>query len=326
MGLRVLLLALGLGLGGAPASALERGESCVLQAPLPMVVTQRSGTIELTIDKGVEVTVVASGDEGRTGISTGDAAGTVATRDLEAACAGTLQSCRLTAPVTMFEQTRSDSKAWRLKPGAVVSVLRTGKVWTHLRLADLEGFARQEELTPVCQVVTPEASETEVTVEVERGDGPGLLFQPFLLEKNAPAGEADAVADLFFERLAIYRPDVARLPLSTTTTREAVKWKAHAGAAAAAARSAGLSYAVIGQVSVEAGDGKTALVLNLAVVDARAEKVLKGIKVRPTLKPEDLWIENALATLLPYVSAAPGAKPPPTVKGQSTSTPTPPLR
>ena len=168
-------------------------------------------------------------------------------------------------------------------------------------------------------------TETEVSVEVERGDGPGVLFQPFLLEKDAPAGEADAVAALFFERLAIYRPDVARLPLSATT-REAVKWKAHAGAAAAAARSAGLSYAVIGQASVEIVDGKTALVLNLAVVDARAEKVLKGIKVRPTLKPEDFWIENALATLLPYVSAAPGAKPPPTLKGQSTSTSTPPLR
>ena len=166
MGLRVQLLALGLGLVTMPAFALDRGERCVLQAPLPMVVAQRSGTIEVTIDKGVEVTVVASGDEGRTGISTGDAAGTVATRDLEAACAGTLQSCRLTAPVTMFEQTRSDSKAWRLKPGAVVSVLRTGKVWTHLRLADLEGFDRQEELKPACQSVLPEVTETEVSVEV----------------------------------------------------------------------------------------------------------------------------------------------------------------
>lgn len=321
---RVLLLAMGLGLGAVPASALSRGESCVLQAPLPMVVTQRQGRVEVTIDKGVEVTVVAPGDEGRTGVSTGDAAGTVATRDLEAACAGTLQSCRLTAPVTMFEQTRSDSKAWRLKPGATVSVLRTGKVWTHLRLADLEGFARQDELKPACEFVVPEAGEVEVTVEVERGDGPGVLLLPFLLEKNAPAGEADAVADLFFERLAIYRPDAARLPLSTT--RDAVKWKAHTEAAAVAARSAGLTYAIIGQASVDASGGKPALVLNLAVVDARAKKILKGIKVRPTLKPEDLWMENALAVLLPYLSAAPGAKAPPTLKGQSTSTPTPPIR
>jgi hypothetical protein len=37
-------------------------------------------------------------------------------------------------------------------------------------------------------------------------------------------------------------------------------------------------------------------------------------------------MENALAVLLPYLSAAPGAKTPPTLKGQSTSTPTPPLR
>lgn len=313
-----------MGLGAVPALAMERGESCVLQAPLPMVVTQHKGRVEVTVDKGVEVTVVVPGDEGRTGISTGDATGTVATADLEAACAGTLQSCRLTAPVTMFEQTRSDSKAWRLKPGATVSVLRSGKVWVHLRLADLEGFARQEELTPVCTPVAPEVGDVEVTVEVERGDGPGVLFQPFLLEKNTPAGEADAVADLFFERLAIYRPDVARLAL--TTSRDAVKWKVHTEAAAVAARSAGLNYAIIGQASVETSGGRSALVLNLAVIDARAKKILKGIKVRPTLKPEDLWMENALAVLLPYLSGAPGAKAPPTLKGQSTSTPTPPLR
>jgi hypothetical protein len=320
---RVLVVMGGLA-AAVPASALERGESCVLQAPLPMVVTQHNGRVEVTVDRGVEVTVVVSGDEGRTGISTGDATGTVATRDLEAACAGTLQTCRLTAPVTMFEQTRSDSKAWRLKPGGVVSVLRSGKVWTHLRLADLEGFARQDELKPACEFIAAEAAEVEVTVEVERGDGPGVLLLPFLLEKNAPAGEADAVADLFFERVAIYRPDAARLPLSTP--RDAVKWKAHTEAAAVAARSAGLNYAIIGQTSVDTSAGTPALVLNLAVVDARAKKILKGIKVRPTLKPEDLWMENALAVLLPYLSVAPGAKAPPTLKGQSTSTPTPPLR
>lgn len=310
----------------SPVGAMERGERCVLQAPLPLVVQSPRGRVELTVDPGVEVTVVAVGAEGRTGISTGDASGTVSTSDLDAACAGTLQACALTGPVTMFEKTRSDSKAWRVKAGATLNVLRSGKAWSHVRVDDLEGYCKADDLKPVCRpkaIDTGATRDGEIAEQVERAEGPGVLYLPFLLDQNAPAGQADAVADLFFEQLAIYRPDVARLPLAGD--RAAVKWKKHTDETSTRARDAGMNYAIVGQLSTEAIDGKQGLVLNLAVVDTRARAVLKGIRVRPTLKPGDVWIDNALAVLLPFVASAPNAPAPPTMKGPP-STPAPPTK
>ena len=130
--MRVLLMIITLS-SSTTALAFERGETCTLQSPLPMVMRRAEGRVESTVDAGTEVVVQVIGDEWRIRISTGDATGSVSARDLEAACAGTLQLCRLNDTITMYENTRSDSRAWKLKSGATVSVLRSGKVWSHLR-------------------------------------------------------------------------------------------------------------------------------------------------------------------------------------------------
>lgn len=300
----------------SPTMALVKGESCTLQSPLPMVVNRPQGRIEATLDRGVVVTVLVVGDEGRSRVTTGDAAGSVATRDLESACAGTLQICRLESPVMLYAKTRSDSQAWRLKAGATVSVLRIGKTWAHVRVDDLEGFSKSDEVKAGCRGsaggVVEDTVETEITEDVERGEGPGILFLPLLLEGTAPAGPTSELGDLLFERLAAYRPDAARLP--QTTGLAAGKWKADVDKASARARSAGFAYVVVGKVGAETVDGKVLLVLSTAIVDANANTILKAARVRPTTRRQDPWPEQLLATLLSVVDDAPDGRIPTAAK------------
>jgi hypothetical protein len=305
------------------SAALSTGQRCTLQTPVSVLMNSAGGRVELTLEKGVAIVVEESG-EVRTAISAGSTSGTVSTADLVAACAPPAVKCKLRASLTMYEQTRSDSKAWHLKPGSVVAVLRSGKVWSQLQVAELEGFSLQEDVKAVCVAIVERPVEVEEVAPIERGDGPGVVYQPFLIDGSIPVGEVDAVGELLFERLSVYRPDAARLPAAGS--RAAVKWKAHADAAAAKARSAGVAYAVIGQASRDPDGGPTSLIVNLVVVDAQTKKVLKGIKVRPTKKPTDPWLDNALAVLLPHLASAPGARPPPTMRGESSSSEMTPLR
>ncbi len=294
-----------------PAVAIEKGDVCTVKSPLPMVVNRPEGRIESTIDRGVDVTVVVVGDEGRARITTGDATGSVATRDLEAACAGTLQVCRLNDDVMLYEKTRSDSQAWRLKPGALVSVLRSGKTWSHVRAADLEGFVKAEEIRGRCALdaggVVTDTDEPELTEDVERGEGPGILFLPFVVEGAAAANDADAVGDLLYDRLGAYRPDAARLPMTVPRTS---RWKANAESARARARAAGFAYAVVGKLAVEEIDGKSGLVLSVALLDSKSGRVLKGARVRPTTRLDDTWPETVLAAVLPFAGTAPQGRVP----------------
>ena len=304
----VIALLLGVAL---PVGAVEKGDVCKVKSPLPMVLNRPQGRIESTIDRGTQVTVLAVGDEGRSRVTTGDATGSVATRDLEAACAGTLQLCRLNDEVMLFEKTRSDSQAWRLKPGAFLSVLRTGRVWSHVRSEDLEGFVKSDEFRGRCAMETGGAvvdpAEPDVTEAVERGEGPGILFLPFVLEGAAPLNDSDEVGDLFYDRLAAYRPDAARVPLNVD---RGARWKVHAESARNRARAAGFTYAMIGRTSVEDVDGKGVLVLSIALLDSKSGRILKGARVRPTTRLDDTWPETVLAALLPLTTPAPNGKAP----------------
>lgn len=307
-----------------PAGAVEKGDVCRVKTALPMIVNRPQGRIETSVDRGVEVTVLAVGDEGRSRVTTGDATGSVSTRDLEAACAGTLQLCKVVDDVTLYEKTRSDSQAWNMKPGAMVSVLRSGKVWSHVRSEDLEGFVKADELRGRCALetggVVVDTEEPELTEEVERGEGPGILFLPFIIEGAAPVGDVDDVGDLFFDRLGAYRPDAARLPL--TIDRKS-RWRTHAESARARARATGFAYALIGKVGVEDDGGKGVLVLSIALLDTKSGRVLKGARVRPTARIDDTWPENVLSALLPLTASAPnGRTPPPPASPMPTTTPT----
>ncbi|MDP2344924.1 MAG: hypothetical protein Q8O67_28520 [Deltaproteobacteria bacterium] len=299
------------GLSALPAFALEKGDVCTLKAALMVTINRPEGKVETTLDAGTDIEVVVVGDEGRTRINTGDAKGAVATRDLEAACAGTLQMCRLTKELILFEKNRSDSRSWKIKQGAPVSVLRTGKVWAHVRVDDLEGFAKADELTPRCPLISgsdvKETGEPGATEEVERGEGPGVLLLPLILEGAAPVGTADVLLDSFFDRLAYYRPDAARLPIEGARD---LNWKKHVADSAARGRGAGLAYVVVGKLAVETVADKGALVVSLALVDTASGATLKAVRARPTMKAEDTWAESTLFVLLPLMRTAPGARQP----------------
>jgi hypothetical protein len=300
-------------LGGAgSAHALDVGQSCKLKASLPASVTTGRGSAESVLDVGAEVTALFVGAEGRSRVKSGSLTAVVATSDLDAACAGTLRLCRASSLFLLYESNRSDSIASSIPVGTPVSVLRAGKVWAHLRAGAVQGYATVEDLKAHCATedgaglgsADAEGPGTEI---VERGEGPGVLYLPFVLEGGAPAGVADSLAEGLFERLSYYRPDIGRLPLALERTGA---WKAHLASAAARAKAAGLAYALVGRLGPEEGQPASAgLVVSVALVDAASGKTLKGVRARPaTGDAEHAWTEPVLLALVPLMSAAPGSR------------------
>lgn len=325
-----LALALAVGLA-VPAAAFERGDTCDLKAPLKVTMKGRAGQVETTLERGAQIEVVSVSDGGISLILSGELKGRVATVDLESACLGHLRSCTLSSPVMMYESNRSDSRSWRVKPGATVSILKKGKTWAAVRVEDLQGFVKSSEITGACARRDDdddgigrgqdgdqghdlgEGGEggDGPAEAVERGDGPGVLLLPFHLEGAAPAGDADALADDLFARLAFYRPDAGRLGAEGSRDRP---WKEQIASSARRARAADTAFVLVGRVAIEPApvggrrDDLDRYLLQLAVVDAKSGKVLKAVRAHPTLRPGDTWAELALAALLPSVPAAPGSK------------------
>lgn len=316
----VVVVALGL-------PTLERGDTCTLKSPLPISMRTKAGLVDTTLDKGTDIEVVGVSDGGSARIRAGDVKGDVSSADLEGACSGTLRRCTLKSPVMMYEQNRSDSKSWRIKEGATVSVLKQGKTWAAVRVEDLRGFVKSDEIRGACNAQSGSAaldgdgsdggdgdsarpSDEVVSVEeVERGEGPGVLFLPFALEGAAPAGNADQLLSTLYDRGAYYRPDAARLPVEGS---RAVEWKALVTTAARRARGADVAFVIVGRLAMEAPKPEAPLVerhlLQLGVVDAKTGNVLKAVRIRPTLDIRDVWADKALASLLPSIPAAPNSK------------------
>jgi hypothetical protein len=297
----------------APSFAFERGDTCTIKSSLSITVKRPNGTLELTLDKGTDIEVISVSDGGSTLIFAGDLKGVVSTLDLEHACAGTLRACKLKDPVMMFEQNRSDSKSWRVKPGAEVMVLKKGKTWAAVRVGDLQGFVKSPDIANACVAVDDDADGDDGPTEaVERGEGPGVLLLPFDLEGAAPAGDADALLDELFNRVAFYRPDAGRLGVEGSRD---IPWKDRVVAAAKRAKRAETAYVIVGRIAIEpkpadkpASEWVDRYLLQLALVDAKTGKVVKGVKAHPTMRAQDQWAENALAVLIPPIPAAPGSK------------------
>lgn len=302
-----------------PAAAVETGDTCKVRSTLAITMKGAAGVINATVDPGTTIEVLLVGESGFSRIRAGEMVGSVSTLDLESACSGTLRMCKLATPVQMYEENRSDSKSYLLKEGASLSVLKRGKTWAAVRIEDLTGFVKTEDIKKSCIAVagvadTPATEGGDASVEaVERGEGPGLLLMPFHLEGVAPAGAADALLDALFDRAAFFRPDAGRVGLEGSRD---LPWKKQVDAAAKRARGAEMAFALAGRLSVEAPSKEDPLteryLLQLAIVDAKTGKVVKGARVRPTLNPQDDWADRALAALLPPLPAAPGARLPPT--------------
>jgi hypothetical protein len=304
-------------LGAAPpVRALAVGEACTLKAPLPVTVQQSRATFDTTFDAGSEVSVLYVGDNGRARVSNGDLKGVVLTKELEAACAGTLRLCTATGAFSLYERNRSDSTSWPVVAGMNVSILRSGKVWAHLIVSDREGFSPVTDVEARCSVRVRQRGDGSTAApgaekdtesrgppveDVERGDGPGVLVLPFALEEGVPAARADQLAAGFYERLAYFRPDVGQVP---SLGSRVIGWKDHVDGATRRARATGHAYALVGRVARENGED----VVSLAVIDAASGRTLKGVRARPRADGDDDWSEPALASLLPPLAAAPGSR------------------
>ncbi len=312
---------LAVSLAGAHAGAIEPGGRCSLKAPLTVTIYRRAGSIEDTLERGSDVELISVSDTGIARVRAGDVKANVAFADLDSACSGTLRMCTLRSPVLMYEQNRSDSKSWRIKTGADVNILKEGKTWAAVRTANLVGFVKSGDMNRACQLRNAAAGATAPgssdnggggTGEyVERGDGPGILLLPFDLEGGAPATTAAALFNLLFQRVGYYRPDSGRAGVDEK--RKPTPLHEQIAAAARRAQGAGMAYALIGRFSLapaapgQAVEGKG--VLELAVVDAKSAKVLKGVRLTgPTTQAADPWPERALAALLAVLAPAPGSK------------------
>jgi hypothetical protein len=301
------------------AHALVAGDACSLKATLPVIVQSGGTNVPTTFDAGTDVRLLYVEDSGGRGrISNGAVRGVVTMRELEAACAGTLRLCRATSAFSLFERNRSDSRSWPVSPGTAVSVLRAGKVWAHLLVAEKEGFATVVDVNGRCSADDGGATEPSErphaddasgapVEDVERGEGPGILVLPFVLDDGAPVPVADRLAATFDEHLRTYRPDVGHLPLLGSRT---VAWKDHVDGAIKRARAVGLAYALLARVSPEPA-GKAdggGLVVSIAVIDVASGKTLKGVRAHPTSLDDDSWSDPALASLLPAIAPAPGGR------------------
>jgi hypothetical protein len=327
------LVVIALALATAPAAhALVAGDVCTVKSVLPVRVESGSTNVATTFDDGTEVRVLYVDDTGRARITNGAVRGVVVTHELEAACAGTLRLCRAKGGFSLFERNRSDSRSWPVTSGALFSVLRAGKVWAHLRAGEQEGFATVADVDDHCSADLESATTTTTEpaaaddpgaspVEVvDRGDGPGILVLPFLLDEGAPAPAADRLATTFDEHLRTYRPDVGHLPLLGSRT---VAWKEHVDGAVKRARAAGLAYALLAKVGPDASKAG-GFVVSIVVVDVASGKTMKAVRARPTALDDDTWTEPALASLLPAVAAAPGGRLPTNHPATTATTEAPP--
>ncbi len=128
---------------------------------------------------------------------------------------------------------------------------------------------------------------------------------PFALQGSSSAGVADALTDVFFDGLALYRPDAARLPF---LGERSMGLKQLIDQAALRARAAGMQWAIIGALSEEAGsDGRITWVLSLGLVEALTGKMVKGIRAKTATQELGPWVNSTLSVLLPIVPSAPGS-------------------
>jgi hypothetical protein len=219
----------------------------------------------------------------------------------------------------MFEKNRSDSRSFKIKEGADVSLLKRGKVWAAIRVGDLVGFVDSKEIARNCKSTAPEEvvvfdeSIDGPVASVERGDGPGVLLLTFSLEGNAPTGVADAYFQNLWERTGLYRPDAGKLD---DESLRKLPWKKAVDASLQRAKGADMAYVLIGRVSIDdtpppAGQVVAeSYVLQLGIYDTKSGKLLKGVRVKPSTRLDDRWAENALSKLLPEIAAAPGSRNP----------------
>jgi TolB-like protein len=299
-------------LGAAGAAAFEDGDVCKLKAPLEITVRSRAGQVRAQVEAGQEVEVRGVGDT-TLRVHAGETEGLVAATDLEAACAGSLRLCRVADTVVLVERTDGTGRSFRIKAGADLSVLREGREWGQVRIGDLEGYVKSDELGVRCKTEGGggEASAgAEEPVSSDRADGPGVLVVPFYVASGDVSEKvADALSTALFDELGVYRPDAVLADQALLAKDKQIRTlplKPAQADAAKRAQSAGLAYAVTGRLE-RAGEG---YVLSVVVVEAKTGKVVKAVKARPTVAAEDPWATAALAVLLPGVAPAPGSKVP----------------
>jgi hypothetical protein len=307
-------------LSARPARALQAGESCRLRNPLLVTVQVAPSLLEATFDPGTETVVRSVLDDGRLHVTDGNLKGFVDAKVLEAACAGTLRTCRALRTFSMFQSNRSDSMSWPVLMDAAVHVLRRGKVWAHLMVEHREGFAPVASLTAHCrgdgsgeaQNGTEQLDLQAAPVEVvDRGEGPGVLLLPFLVDGDIAPSRIEQLTSAWRTHLAFYRPDLGHLP---AVNDRRGPWKSHVDEASRRARETGLAYAIVGKVALDHGD----IVISIAVVEAVTGKTLKAVRARPTASLGDEWVEPALASLLPALAPAPSGPALPTTNREAT--------
>lgn len=299
------------------AAAFEDGDVCKLKAPLEITVRTGGGQVRAQIEAGAEVEVRGVGDT-TLRVHSGETEGLVATTDLEAACAGSLRLCRVAEAVVLVERTDGTGRSFRIKEGADLSVLRQGREWGQVRIGDLEGYVKSDELDVRCKTAgggknVPETARVDEGLAVDRADGPGVLVVPFYVASGEVSEKvADAFSSVLFDELGVYRPDAVLADAALLAKDKQIRTlplKPAQDDAAKRATSVGLQYAVTGRLE-RYGEG---YLLSVVVVEAKTGKVVKAVKARPTVAPEDPWATAALSVLLPSVPPAPGStvpKPP----------------
>lgn len=310
----------------APSDAATKGDRCKIKAPLPMLLRGPNGSVEATVEQGTVVELLSDGDGGRAVLRAEDMLGTVSMLDFESACRGTFEQCSAQTAMVIYEEKRRDSPSRKVRAGTVINILERGKAWTTVRHVDEMGYVTNAVLAEQCSKgpavtsdeddPTPNDAEGEVadiTEDIPRGDGPGVLFLPFHAEGSATLRDADVYGETLYARLSYYRPDAGHA--SDVGRKRRISMTDMVAEAAKRAKNAEMAYAVIGRLDMAAapdapaGSSPDRAVVQVALVDAQSGKVMKAVKARPADKRENKWAELLLYNMLPFLAPAPGARP-----------------
>jgi hypothetical protein len=332
-----LLIALSLATPVAASPSYLAGESCVLKRKLAVSVKRKKRKTVLA--KGETVEIVRPGER-FTEVKGYDVSGLVATKKLKRACVIPRDRCTLKMDVKVRGTAKQQGKAFLVKKGARVTLMRYCDKWVDLVTGSMTGQSKREGLSKACPKLTAKlkappsppaeaGAAPETPTQPETPEGPTIVVMAFSLAKGAsPARAAQYFVQLKSALGARHGSvDVGGHPAGYIAKPRGLK--THLNESREQAREAGARWMITGRLSSKGGD-----TLTLARIEVETGKV-KGINARPTGRSGDPWATTSAQLLLedvpgrsevaaaPVAAAPPAAAPAP-VAPVAESTPTQP--
>ncbi len=318
-------LALLVGLAAPARADIEAGEMCTLRRDLYVSVKTGQGSASLPIAKGTKIEVMAvAGSAAR--VQSNEMSGRADLLDLEEACSRAVRQCKLYDAIEVQQKRTMDGRAWRIKPGATVSILDRDRNWTRVKVGPVEGYTETTAINGSCsniEVVQAKQDDDEDKAGFRPFDVPTptksqkVVLVPWVIGPGVSEDVAELFEDQFGRAVENRRTDVRGLDDDRPSRgRRRATLKAHLKGLKKPARDKGVSFLVTGELKkiptdsmllsgdldeaeldnlIEEAPGKYVLIL--AVFDITKGQVLKTVRTEPSLTLGNPWATKAEAVV-----------------------------